>query len=63
MKNKSLSWRLGYADAKFGIKTFPANGTDKFKTLNDFKQAILRACKVCQDREYASGAKAAFGEI
>jgi len=58
--NKGSSYRIGLADASLAIKTFPANGTDEFKTFADFKKEMLKVCETCRDKDYARGVKAAF---
>lgn len=37
------------------IKTFPLGGTDKFKTLSDFKAGMFSACEKCGNKGYVEG--------
>jgi hypothetical protein len=57
---RSRAFEIGFKDTMHGIKTFPVGGTDKFKTLSDYKKEMLAACDNCQDSEYSAGVKEAF---
>ena len=42
------------------IKTFPIGGTEKFRTISDFKLGMIEACGRCKDTDYACGVIEAF---
>ena len=58
-----MSKQIGYQDTMRGIKTFPTQGTDKFKTVQDFCAAMTEAAAKCKDKNYAKGVLAAINEF
>ena len=57
---RSRSFEIGFQDTMHSIKTFPLGGTDKFKTLSDFKAGMFSACEKCGNKGYVKGVIEAF---
>lgn len=52
---ENLRTTTGYLDMDYGIRTFPPGGTDKFRTLAAFVEAMRCAADQCQDVQYRNG--------
>lgn len=55
VRARSRSFEIGFKDTMHSIKTFPLGGTDKFKTLSDFKAGMFSACEKCGNKGYVEG--------
>ena len=45
----------GYKDMDFGIRTFPTGGTERFRTVDEFVDAMRIAASKCGDSQYREG--------
>lgn len=53
---------IGYKDADYGIRTFPASGTDNYPTVRHWVQRMREVVKKCGDKQYAAGVTARLDE-